>query len=170
MHNVPVICIVSKSRAGKTTVMENLIQELKKRAYRVAIIKHDAHSFEIDHPGKDTWRHYQAGADVVAISSASKFALIERREEEHALDDIIASLPPVDLVLTEGFRRQNKPKIEVYRAEAHATLLCEPHELLALVSDTPWPIDVPQFALEDCDALADFVENYIKQYQEQAAQ
>ncbi|MDD4571329.1 MAG: molybdopterin-guanine dinucleotide biosynthesis protein MobB, partial [Clostridia bacterium] len=109
-------------------------------------------------------RHYQAGADVVTISSASKFAMIERREEEYPLDEIIAKLPPVDLILTEGFRRQNKPKIEVYRAEAHAALMCEPEELIALVSDTPWGIGVQCFALEDYEALADFVEKYMCEY------
>ena len=120
MNAVPVISVVGKTNVGKTTLLEKLLPELKRRGYRVATIKHDAHRFELDTPGKDTWRHAQAGSDCVVISSAEKLAMIQKVEGELTLDDIVARLPPVDIVLTEGYKRQDKPKIEVSRREMGA--------------------------------------------------
>ncbi|GAW92034.1 molybdopterin-guanine dinucleotide biosynthesis protein MobB [Calderihabitans maritimus] len=144
---------------GKTTLLEKLIPELKRRGYRVATIKHDAHNFDIDHPGKDTWRHAQAGADVVVISSPVKFAMIAKVEEERSLDELVTMLPPVDIVLTEGYKRGNKPKIEVFRAaRGEKELLCRPEELLAIASDVSFDIGVPVYGLDDVAGLADLIE------------
>ncbi|MCG8483445.1 MAG: molybdopterin-guanine dinucleotide biosynthesis protein B [Clostridia bacterium] len=160
--NIPVISIVSKSGSGKTTFLEKIIRELKNRGFRVAVIKHDTHGFDIDKPGKDTWRHAQAGADIVTISSPKKFALIEKRENELTLDEVISRISGVDIILTEGYKRQNKPKIEVFRLAAHKDLLCDPNELIALASDIPWDINVPCYDINDTQGMTDLIEKYIK--------
>ncbi|MEL7567870.1 MAG: molybdopterin-guanine dinucleotide biosynthesis protein B [Dehalobacterium sp.] len=165
MNHVPVISIVGKTSAGKTTFMEKLIRELKNRGKKVAVIKHDAHQFEIDHPGKDTWRHAQAGADIVAISSPEKVAIIEKRECELSLDEVIARISPVDIILTEGYKRQNKPKIEVHRSSAHPDILCQPEELLAIASDIIWDIGVPCYHIDDnVNGVVAEIEKYIERF------
>ncbi|KKM11930.1 molybdopterin-guanine dinucleotide biosynthesis protein MobB [Clostridiales bacterium PH28_bin88] len=156
---IPIISIVGKSDMGKTTLLEKLLPELKRRGHRVATIKHDAHSFDIDHPGKDTWRHARAGADVVVISSSSKLAMISKVEAEKNLDEIAAMIPDVDLILTEGYKRGNKPKIEVFRAaRGEQDLLCSPEELVAIATDVAFDIGVPCFDLDDAAGLVDLIE------------
>lgn len=149
-----VISVVAKSGSGKTTLLEKVIRILKEKNIKLAVIKHDAHSFEMDKPGKDTWKHAQAGADIIAISSPEKFAMIEKRERELSLDEIIERIEGVDLIITEGFKRENKPKIEVFRSDAHSTLLCEPNELIAIASDIPWNIGVPCYHIDDAEGIA----------------
>ena len=158
MNAIPVISVVGKSNVGKTTLIEKLLPELKRRGYRVATIKHDAHRFELDTPGKDTWRHAQAGSDCVVFSSADKLAMIQKVEGELTLDTIIARLPPVDIVLTEGYKRQDKPKIEVSRRETGSELLCTDDELVCLATDQPHAVRVPQFGLEDASGIVDLIE------------
>jgi len=150
---------VGRSNVGKTTFLEKLIAELKRRGYRVATVKHDVHGFEIDRPGKDTWRHAQAGSDLVAIASPDRLAMIARTPGETSLDDIVARLPiAVDIVLTEGYKRGDKPKIEVSRAVCGRELLCEPEELLAIVSDQAFPgVGVPQYGLDDAAGVAELL-------------
>ena len=155
---VPIVSIVGKSGSGRTTLLEGLIRELKRRGYRVGTIKHDAHSFEIDRPGTDTWRHAQAGSDHVIISSPQRVASIRRVEREQRLDELAAGMADVDIVLTEGYRRGNAPKIEVSRRERSETLLCQPDELLALASNQPFNLNVPQYGLNDFRGLADLIE------------
>jgi molybdopterin-guanine dinucleotide biosynthesis protein B len=164
MTNIPVISVVAKSNSGKTTLLEKVIRELKQRGIRLAIIKHDAHSFEIDHPGKDTWRHAQAGADIVAISSPEKVAIIEKRERELTLDEVIKRISGVDVIITEGYKREHKPKIEVFRSAAHHDLLCRPEELLAIASDIKWDLGVPCYDINDFMGIADEIENYMNSY------
>ena len=110
-----VLSIVGKSKVGKTTLLEKLIPEIRRRGYRVGTLKHDAHDhFEIDHVGKDTWRHREAGAQTVAISSPSRFALTKATERELDLDSIIAVyFSDEDLVLTEGYKGGSKAKIDL---------------------------------------------------------
>lgn len=156
---IPVFSIVGKnSNTGKTTVLCNIISELKSRGYRVATIKHDVHGFDIDHPGKDTWKHGQAGSDIVMISSPAKFAMIEKVEIEYSLDKILEKIDNVDIIITEGYKKENKPKLEVYRKEAADELLCEEHELFGLVTDTEFNNDVPQFGFEYIKELVDLIE------------
>ena len=154
---IPVISVVGKSDVGKTTLLEKLIRELKAHGYRVATIKHDAHSFDIDHPGKDTWRHAQAGSDHVVIASPARIAHIQRTERELTLPEIVATIDDVDIILTEGYKRGPAPKIEVSRAEKGRELLCSREELVALVTDQPFDMDVPQFGLNDAKGLVDLV-------------
>jgi molybdopterin-guanine dinucleotide biosynthesis protein B len=154
---IPVISVVGKSDAGKTTLIEKLIRELKARGYRVATVKHDAHSFDIDHPGKDTWRHAQAGSDHVVIASPVRIAHIQRIQREPTLPEIAATIDDVDIILTEGYKRGPAPKIEVSRIEKGRELLCTREELVALATDQPFDLDVPQFGLDDAKGLVDLI-------------
>ena len=155
---IPIVSIVGKSGSGKTTLLEGLICELKRRGHRVGTIKHDAHCFEIDRPGKDTWRHAQAGSDHVIISSPQRVASIRRVQQEQSLEELAAGMADVDLVLTEGYKRGSAPKIEVSRRARSETLICRPDELVAVASDQPFELDVPQYDLSDVLGLADLIE------------
>lgn len=157
--SIPVVSVVGKSDSGKTTMICGLLPELKRRGYRVATIKHDVHGFEIDKPGKDTWKHSQAGADIVVISSPEKIALMEKVGTELTLEQVIARIENVDLILSEGYKRNNKPKIEVFRSTVHDAPLCGREDnLLALASDVRPELGVPVFALNDYSAIADLIE------------
>lgn len=155
----PIVCFVGRSGAGKTTVIESVVAELKRRGLKVGVIKHDAHDFEMDRPGKDTWRFSQAGADAVAISSPRKVALIERVEREWPLDEVVALLRErVDIVLAEGYKRDaSKPKVEVSRAEIGGPLLCSDEELWAVVADWAPPTTAPRFTSSQVEDLVDLL-------------
>jgi molybdopterin-guanine dinucleotide biosynthesis protein B len=155
----PVVSFVGNSGVGKTTFLEKLIREFKSRGYRVAAIKHDAHKFEIDYPGKDSWRLTQAGSDVTIISSRDKMALIERPETERDLSDIVDMIAGrVDIVLTEGYRGAAACKIEVSRCAHSHVLTARLDDLIAIVTDQAFDYQVPQFGLGDADRVADFLE------------
>ena len=172
---VPIISFVGKSGTGKTTFLEQVVAELKRRGRRVAVIKHDVHGFEVDQPGKDSWRYAQAGADAVVISSPDKFALIQRVSRERTVDELAALVQrDVDIVLTEGYKRGPKPKVEISRAAVSRELLCSADELVALVTDQEFPdrpdLDaVPRFALGDVAGLADLLEASIEAAREGVA-
>lgn len=162
----PVVSIVAKSGTGKTTLLEKLIAEMKFRGYRVGAVKHDAHSFSIDHEGKDSWRLTQAGADTMLITSPAQIAMVKKnpRDEEIPLAESIATyFGDVDIVLTEGFKRSTMPKIEVHRRERSQTLLCRGEEqdpsLFAVASDEPLELDVPVFDINDAKGLSDLIES-----------
>jgi molybdopterin-guanine dinucleotide biosynthesis protein B/molybdopterin-guanine dinucleotide biosynthesis protein len=153
-----VVAVVGKSDAGKTTLIEGLVPELVKLGLRVGTVKHDAHSFEIDHPGKDSWRHGQTGARAYAIASPDRLAYIARLDRELPLTRIAEMyFPDFDLVVAEGYKNSAPHRIEVFRAGAgHQTPLCGPGETLALVTDAPLPHE-RRFALDDAQGLARFV-------------
>ncbi len=160
-----VVSIVAKSGTGKTTLLEKLIAELKRRGWRVGAVKHDAHSFSIDHEGKDSWRLTQAGADTTLITSPAKVAMVRMNGgagEPTLAETIERFCGDLDIVLTEGFKRSAMPKIEVHRKERSATLLCrgEEHDptLLAVASDEALVLDVPVYDLNDATGLCDFIE------------
>jgi molybdopterin-guanine dinucleotide biosynthesis protein MobB len=156
---IPILTIVGKSGAGKTTLMERLIAELKSRNYRVGTVKHHSHTgFEIDYPGKDSWRHAQAGSDHVVIASPDKIASIRRLNGELALDEIAACIVDVDIILVEGYKRAGKPTLEVIRGESPQELIGDPDQLFAVVTDIPLDVNLPRFALEDTEGIADFIE------------
>ena len=157
MKNIPIVSFVGYSGSGKTTFLEKLIPELKARNIKVGIIKHHGHDIEIDTPGKDTWRHSQAGADAVAISTAKKVAVFRRVEAEMDLDDLARAMGDMDIILTEGYKSGSKPKIEINRSAHSSGLVSDPRELVAIVSDTNWEVGVPVFSLEDYSGVADFL-------------
>jgi molybdopterin-guanine dinucleotide biosynthesis protein MobB len=157
---VPVVSFVGNSGVGKTTFLEKLIRELKAHGYRVAAIKHDAHRFEIDYPGKDSWRLTYAGSDVTIISSADKLALIERPQTERSLTDLVQMVTGrVDVVLTEGYRGAGAMKIEVSRKEHSHVLTARLDDLIAIVTDEHFDYAVPQFDIEDAAGVAAFLEH-----------
>jgi molybdopterin-guanine dinucleotide biosynthesis adapter protein len=154
----PVISIVGKSNSGKTTLIEKLIPELKKRGYAIGIIKHAHHGFDIDQEGKDSWRHKKAGADTVIVASANEISMT-KKENHVDLDQLIKYFDDVDLVITEGYKREKKPKIEVFRSTRHKTPLCrESEEWVALVSDIRTDLNIPTFGLEEIERITDFIE------------
>jgi len=161
----PIVSVVGRSDSGKTTFLEKLIPALKARGLKLAVVKHDSHGFEMDRPGKDTWRLREAGADAVMISAPNQMALIRRGlEREATLDELAAMVEGhVDLVLTEGYKSGDKPKIEVSREVIMGgQLLCSREELLAVVADGPRPVEVPQFGLEDAAGVADLLVEYLR--------
>jgi len=159
-RRVPIVSIVGKKHSGKTTLVVKLVAELKRRGWRVATAKHDAHSFEIDHEGKDSWRHAQAGADAVLISSPAKLALIKKTDSELPLDALAQRyLDDVDIILTDGFLRQGKPAIEVVRHALGVDLICPREQLFAIATDARLDLDKPQFDLNDAAGLADAIEH-----------
>lgn len=160
----PVVSIVAKSGTGKTTLLEKLIAEMKRRGYRVGAVKHDAHTFDIDHEGKDSWRLTRAGADTMLITSPEKLAMVKRYQpaQEPDLQESVASYcGDVDIVLTEGFKRSTMPKIEVHRRERSAKLLCRDEEhdpaLIAVASDSALDIDVPLYDIDDARGICDLL-------------
>ena len=165
MANKPVISIVAKSGTGKTTLLEKLIGELKRRGYRVGVMKHDAHQFDIDREGKDSWRLTQAGAHTMVISSPAKIAIIKQNANmmEPSVSDVVNTYySDVDIVLTEGFKKNHFPKIEVHRKERSSTIMCrgETHDptLIAVASDDHLEVDVPVFDINDFRGICDLIE------------
>jgi molybdopterin-guanine dinucleotide biosynthesis adapter protein len=153
----PVISIVGKSESGKTTLIEKLIPIFKQRGYRVGIAKHAHHGFEMDREGKDSYRHRKAGADAVMIASPGQIAMIRDVRGER-LDDLIPFFNDMDLLITEGFKSDGAPKIEVFRKERHRHPAClEDATLVAMVSDTPLDVAVPRFATTDIQAIFEFI-------------
>ena len=158
-----VVSFVAKSGTGKTTLLEKVIANLKERGYKIGVIKHDAHRFDIDHPGKDSHRLTAAGADTMLISSPEKLAMVKKHAEAPPVEELLATyFNDVDIVLTEGFKKSSMPKIEINRQERSATLLCRGEEfdptLVAVASDAKLELDVPVLDLNDPAAVADFIE------------
>jgi len=160
---IKALSFVAKSGTGKTTLLEKVIRELKDRGYKLGVIKHDAHCFDIDHPGKDSHRLTAAGADTMLISSPEKLALIKRHPASPPVDELLETyFGDVDIVLTEGFKKSGLPKIEINRRERSATLICrgEEHDptLIAVATDQTLEVDVPLLDLNNPAEVADFVE------------
>ncbi|MFH1646357.1 MAG: molybdopterin-guanine dinucleotide biosynthesis protein B [Chloroflexota bacterium] len=160
MHSI--ISIVGKSGSGKTTLLESLIAELKRRGQKVAIVKHSHHADDLDTETKDTWRFTRAGSELSAINSLDHLAIFRRMD--HFFDPREISSFVVwdyDVILTEGFKGSPYPKIEVHRREQGGDLLTDPSQLLAVVTDEPLKVEVPQFSREDLGGIADLVEKVI---------
>lgn len=156
---IPIICIIGSSGAGKTTLIENLIPELKKRGYRIGVIKHTVHGFEIDRNGKDSYRLKKAGASLILISSPEKIALIKDVDKEYSLKELKKFIEDVDIVLVEGFKGSSYPKIQVFRKGIHNEFFSSDKEkLIAIVSDTKLDLKVPVFQWNQIEELADFIE------------
>ena len=159
----PVVSIVARSGTGKTTFLKKLLPELKKRGLRVGVVKHHAHDTPFDLPGKDTYTLTEAGADVVVGACPVQVVVFRQEDGASDLDRVIDQhLSDTDLVLTEGFKQGSYPKIEVHRASLNRALLCEPAELIALVSDENLDIPVPQFRLDDASSVANLLVNWLR--------
>jgi molybdopterin-guanine dinucleotide biosynthesis protein B len=152
------------SGSGKTTLIENLVPLLVARGVKVSVIKHAHHAFDVDRPGKDSYRHRQAGASEVLVSSGVRWALMHelRNESEPELPDLLERLSPCDLVLVEGFKMQAIPKIEIHRLAAGTPLLFpgDPH-IVALATDARIPTTLPAFSLEDHSGITGFMLKYV---------
>ena len=158
----PIISIVGKSDAGKTTLLEELIAELGRRDYKVAVIKHSNEDVEYDTANKDTWRFSQAGSQVSAISSTHNLAIFKKLEHDISPEELSCITEgDCDLILTEGFKQGNYPKIEVHRKELGSDLVSSPQQLIAVVTDEPLEIDVPQYTRNEIGDIADLIENRI---------
>jgi molybdopterin-guanine dinucleotide biosynthesis protein MobB len=152
----PVVSFAAWSGTGKTTLIEKLIPELKSHGLRVAVIKHDAHNFDVDKQGKDTYRFTAAGADSVAITSATKAAVMV----SHGLEpeEIVEMFPECDLILTEGFKAGPFPKIAISRAETGKGFPLEESQCIAFVTDESLPsVKIPVFHIDDTAGVAEFL-------------
>ncbi len=156
-----VIGIVGWKNSGKTTLVEKLVRELTARGLKVSTIKHAHHDFDIDHPGKDSFRHRIAGAHEVVVASAHRWALLHehRGAPEPSLADLLAHLEPCDLALVEGFKYGPHRKIEVRRCDARGTLLAdEDAAIIAVAADDPSLAGRHRFLpLDDGGVIADFI-------------
>ena len=151
--DTPVFIFAAYSNVGKTTYLERLIPHLKEAGLRVGVVKHDAHDFQLDIQGKDTWRFAAAGADAVAIASATHFACF--RQSAPSLDEILAQFTDVDLILVEGFKQALYPKIALFRSDSGKPMAADPAACVAVVTDTPIETSCPCFPLDDPKPLAD---------------
>jgi len=159
---IPIVSVVGKSDSGKTTFLERLIRALTARGWRVATVKHHVHEFDIDVPGKDSWRHAHAGAVMSMVSSPAQFASIRRVEREFTLDELAgqAAAAGADILLTEGYKTTATARIEVSRRSRSEELISTAEELIALVTDNPALClsGVTTFALDDGEGVATLVE------------
>lgn len=151
------------SGSGKTTLIEQLIPRLIVRGVKVSLIKHAHHNFDVDTPGKDSYRHRHAGCHEVVVSSERRWALMHelRGAPELSLEALIARMVPVDLLLVEGFKRYPQPKLEVFRREnGKPRLYLDDPNIVGVATDTRFDTALPQFGLADYDSLTDFILRY----------
>lgn len=161
-----VIGVAGFKNAGKTTLVEKLVTELTRRGHRISTVKHAHHSFDIDHEGRDSFRHRKAGASEVAVVSRHRWAVIHelRDEADPSLDDILAKLAPCDLVIVEGYKRDTHDKIEVRNlALDHPKLAGDDPTVVAIAANGAVPdAPVPLFDRDDVSALASFIERHME--------
>ncbi len=159
-----IIGIAGYSGSGKTTLIEKVIPVLVRHGLRVSLIKHAHHEFEVDHPGKDSYRHRHAGCAEVLISSSKRWALIHelRGAEEPSLREQLKHLSPCDLVIVEGYKSESIPKIEVHRRAGHTPLLYpEDAQVVAVATDEPLDTKLPQLDVDDPQAVARFIVQHL---------
>jgi molybdopterin-guanine dinucleotide biosynthesis protein B len=156
---IPVITVVGKSKSGKTTLMVKLIAELKRRQYHVGTVKHHSHSgFDIDRPGKDSWRHAEAGSEHVIIAAPDKVASYRLLKRELSLQELVATMSELDIVLVEGYCSAGFPSLEVAREFTGYKLITDTEQRFAVASDSPLDVGVPCFDLNDAQSIADMIE------------
>ena len=156
MATIPVLAFAAYSGVGKTTLLENIISNLKEKGLRIAVIKHDGHEFDIDYEGKDSWRFSRAGADISIISSADKTACIEQRSLQ--LSEVMERIYDVDLILVEGYKKEALPQIGICRKETGKGFPADVSRYVAVVTDLEkLNVDIPQFSFEDIDGITEFI-------------
>ncbi len=154
-----IVSIVGHSNSGKTTLVEKLVRELKSRDYRIATVKHTPQEATFDEPGKDSWRHLQAGSDAAVVGSHDRIMLIKPVNSETVLDEIVRLLgEDFDIIIVEGFKQSDTPKIEVHRKETGPPIE-NLKNLIAIATDEPLETETRQFSIEDTRGLADFIED-----------
>jgi len=163
----PIVSVIGKSKSGKTTLIEKLVQELKSRGYRVATIKHTPQGFDFDEVGKDSWRHIQAGSEATVISSPDKVVMIKPVDQDANLNEVAYLLgEDYDIIMAEGFKHGNAPKIEVHRKDAGPPLE-DIKKLIGIVTDEPLEIKARQFSMDSVKGIADLIEKgFIKPQKE----
>ncbi|MCU6761723.1 Molybdopterin-guanine dinucleotide biosynthesis protein B [uncultured Roseburia sp.] len=161
---IPALSFTAKSGTGKTTYLEKLIPLLKKQGLKIAVLKHDAHGFQMDKPGKDSYRLTQAGADHMILTSRDQTAAIFTHPAENPdLKFLMSKIKQVDFILTEGYKLENMPKIELLRKGYNETLTSNPENLLGVVCDFPFETDLPVFPLNEPGKIVPFLMQYIKE-------
>jgi molybdopterin-guanine dinucleotide biosynthesis protein B len=161
INMIPIVSLVGKSNSGKTTLMEKMIEKLVERGYRVATIKHNLHGFDIDHEGKDSWRHKKAGARLTLLASPGKVAVMEDTGADLGIGELRDRyIHNVDIILTEGFKGNPYPKIEVFRSVLKRELLSSKDDnLIAVAGDEPVETDANLFDINDIEGIVDLVED-----------
>ena len=148
LSDLPIVSVVGFSGSGKTTFIEKLIPQLTVRHIRVGTLKHDVHGFEMDKPGKDSFRHKHAGALVSVISSPGQIGMVRDVDHDHDPDELKWLFEGVQIILAEGYKKQNRPKLEVFRQEVREEPLCADDDtLIGLISDVSFDLGVPLFPL-----------------------
>jgi molybdopterin-guanine dinucleotide biosynthesis protein B len=163
----PIVSVIGNSKSGKTTLIERLVQELNSRGYRVATIKHTPQGVDFDKPGKDSWRHIQAGSEATAVSSSDKVVLIKPVDQDATLDEVAYLLgEDYDIILAEGFKQGNAPKIEVHHKGAGPPLEGI-KKLIGIVTDETLETKARQFSTDSIKDIADLLERgFIKPQKE----
>ena len=151
--------VAASSNSGKTTLIEKIVKILKARVLRVAVIKHASAGFEVDRPGKDSWRFQEAGADSVVLVGPGKMAVIRKIDDVPSPEEIERAAGDIDIVIHEGSKKSAKNKIEVFRSgvSGDRPLCLEDNSYLALVSDKSFPVSIPCFDLNDAEGVVDFI-------------
>jgi molybdopterin-guanine dinucleotide biosynthesis protein B len=158
----PVISFVAaSSNSGKTTLIEKVVRLLKARGLRVAVIKHASAGFELDQPGKDSWRFQQAGADTVVLAGPTKIAVLRNVDDVPSPEDLERAAGDADIIIYEGFKKSAKNKIEVFRfgVSGNQPLSLKDRSYIALVSDKAFPVSIPSFDLNDAEGVANYLVN-----------
>jgi molybdopterin-guanine dinucleotide biosynthesis adapter protein len=160
----PILLVVAgKSGSGKTTVLERLIPELKNKGLRIGTVKHHHGGFDMDIPGKDSWRHKRAGAEKTVISSPNRIGIVMDTDHDNSPEELVQFLSGMDIALVEGFKGEDFPKLEVFRKEIHDRPLClQDENLIAMITDENLELNVPRFGLDEMKELADFIAGYFK--------
>jgi len=151
--------VAASSNSGKTTLIEKVVRILKERGLRVAVIKHASKGFDIDRPGKDSWRFREAGADAVMLVGPDEMALIKKISREPVFAELEAMVKDFDVVIGEGFKKDKGNRIEIFRSgvSGERPLCMTDRSFLALVSDVPFSVAIPRFDLNNAAAVADFI-------------
>ena len=158
-----ILAVSGVKNSGKTTLITKLLPELKKRGLQVAVIKHDGHDFEADVPGTDSWKYAQAGADGTCVFSAKKYMVVKYAPAP-SVEELVGAFPEVDVILLEGFKYSEYPKIEVIRKGNSSESVCDPKYLLGIVTDLTKEeldvngetLDIPLFGSEETERLTDY--------------
>lgn len=162
--DMKVMGIVGWSGSGKTSLLVDLLPILRAKGYVVSTMKHAHHRFDVDKPGKDSFRHREAGASEVLVVTSSRWVLMHesREESEPSIEALIERMTPVDLLLIEGFKSHHHPKLEIHRESEGKPLLChDDPEIVAVASDRPLPdLKIPRLYLNDPGAIVEFILTY----------